>query len=387
MANDHFVPRHYLRQFTINESEYIAVANVSPYKFIGSKGIGGQCCEDDFYENNNALNKLLGVSENDLAPVLVRVIKNQDFDTKEINALKMLAVFLNVRTKKAIEAAKVFPKHIAKAFIESAIKQGKLPPLPEGNSLDEAIDFKNVAGVLMQQMIPCWMETQTLSAKLLKAQNGTCFITSDNPVVVLNQFALGADPMRSFAGFSQSGFQLLMPISPNLCLIIYDAKVYKVGSRRHRLIEISKADVEITNSLQVQSADNCLFFHEPKMEQEVQNLVARYANLRIPLRDFLETFPGKDKTEEIIKVSNETVKLPKVWNICSYRRHIKYNPGDRRDPAWTALADQLMKDFDQNPDGGDVFARLEKITLHNLSNLLPQPSLLATEKENHPPSP
>jgi hypothetical protein len=123
------------------------------------------------------------------------------------------------------------------------------------------------------------------------------------------------------------------------------------------------------------------------MEQEVQNLVARYANLRIPLRDFLETFPGKDKTEEIIKVSNETVKLPKVWNICSYRRHIKYNPGDRRDPAWTALADQLMKDFDQNPDGGDVFARLEKITLHNLSNLLPQPSLLATEKENHPPSP
>jgi len=361
MPNDHFVPRHYLRQFAASASELIVVANISPYRFLGLKGIGGQCCEDDFYENNNAIDKLLGVSENDLAPVLVRVIRKRDFDTKEINALKMLAVILNVRTRKAIEAAKVFPRFIAKAFIESAIEQGRLPPLPEGNSLDEAIDFKGVAGVLIQQMIPCWMETQTLSAKLLKAHNGTCFITSDNPAVVLNQFAWGADPMRSFAGFSQSGFQLLIPISPNLCLIIYDAKVYKVGSRRHRLIEISKTDVEIINSLQVQSADNCLYFHEPKMEQEVQKLVERYVNLRVPLRDFLQTFPGKDQNEEIIKVSNESVSLPNRWKFCSYRRHIKFKPGDRRDPAWTALANQLMKDFDQNPNGGDVFTRLEKI--------------------------
>jgi hypothetical protein len=193
MPNDHFVPRHYLRQFAASASELIVVANISPYRFLGLKGIGGQCCEDDFYENNNAIDKLLGVSENDLAPVLVRVIRKRDFDTKEINALKMLAVILNVRTRKAIEAAKVFPRFIAKAFIESAIEQGRLPPLPEGNSLDEAIDFKGVAGVLIQQMIPCWMETQTLSAKLLKAHNGTCFITSDNPAVVLNQFAWGAD--------------------------------------------------------------------------------------------------------------------------------------------------------------------------------------------------
>lgn len=361
MANDHFVPRHYLRQFTINGSEFIVIANVSPYKFIGSKGIGGQCCDDDFYENNEALNKLLGTFENDLAPVLVQVTQKQDFDIKEINALKTLAVILNLRTRKAIEAAKVFPKYHAKSLIENAIQQGMLPPLPKGNSLDEAIDFKGVAGVLIQQTIPCWMETQTLSAKLLKAQNGTCFITSDNPVVVLNQFCVGTDPHQSFAGFSRSGFQLLMPISPNLCLIVYDAKVYKVGSRRHRLVEISKPDVEIVNSLQVQSADKCLYFHEPKMEQQVQNLVGRYASFRVPVRDFLKTIPGKDENEELICVSNEAVKLPMLWGFCCYRRHINSQPGDRRDQGWTALADQLMKDIEQNPNGGNVFTRLEKI--------------------------
>ena len=213
----------------------------------------------------------------------------------------------------------------------------------------------------MQQMIPCWMEMQTLSAKLLRAQNGNYFITSDNPVVVLNQFCVGADPLQRFVGFSRSGFQLLMPISPNLCLIAYDAKVYKVGSRRHRLVEISKPDVEIVNSLQVQSADKSLYFHEPRMQQKVQNLVARYENFRVPVRDFLKTIPGKDENEKLICMSNESVKLPMPWNFCCCRRHTNFKPGDRRDLGWTALADQLMKDIKQNPNGGNVFRRLEKI--------------------------
>jgi len=360
MPKDHFVPQHYLRQFGVDE-KLIVATSVSPYKFIGIVPIDGQCQGKNFYEKNKPLDELLWNSENDIAPVLVRVIQKQDFDTKEINALKMFAVILNVRTRKAVEAAKVFPKYHAKSVIESAIQQGALPPVPDGDSIDEVIDFKGIAGMLIQQTIPCWMETQVLSAKLLKAQNGFYFITSDNPVVVLNQFCVGADSMQKFVGFGRSGFQLLMPISPNLCLIIYDAKIYKVGSQRHRLVEISKTDVEIVNSLQVQSADKCLYFHEPKMEQEVHNLAARYANLRVPLQDFLQTFPGKNENEKIISISNESVKLPNRWNFCRYRRHVKFAPGDRHHPEWTALGDQLMDDIDKNRNGEDVFTRLKRI--------------------------
>jgi hypothetical protein len=79
MAKDHFVPRHYLRQFAVNGSEEIAVTHVSPYRFVGVKGIGGQCQEVDFYENDEALEKLLWTSENDLAPVLKRVSLKAEF--------------------------------------------------------------------------------------------------------------------------------------------------------------------------------------------------------------------------------------------------------------------------------------------------------------------
>jgi hypothetical protein len=363
MANDHFVPRHYLRQFTFRGSELICTTRIDPYRFLGKKGIGGQCCEDDYYESNEGLNKLLWTSENDMAPVLVNVCKREDFDTKEIVALKLLAITLYLRTRKAVERAKVFPKFMAKEVIGSAVRRGELPPPPEGEVTEDLFDFSHVAGTVMQAgAIPCWMESQTLAAKLLRAEAGAHFITSDNPVAILNQFCVGADKIRTYAGFSRSGFQLLLPMSPKLCLIVYDGHVYKVGGRRRRLVEISKADVEIVNSLQVQAAENCLYFHEPTSESSVQQLVTKYARLRVPLREYLQTLPGRNANEELIHLKHEPVKLPNRWRFCGYRRNINSKPGDRRDPAWSALTDELIKDLEQHPTGEDLFGRLDRLT-------------------------
>lgn len=362
MPNDHFVPRHYLRQFTLRGSELICVAKIAPYRFVGVKGIGRQCCEDDFYENNDGINKLLGTSENDFAPLLVKVCQKEDFDIQEMIGLKMLAITLYLRTRKAIERAKVFPKFMAKEVIGNAVKRGELPPPPEGEVTEDLFDFKQVAGVVMKGAIPCWMELQTLATKLLKAEGESYFVTSDNPVVVLNQFCVGADKHRSYVGFSRSGFQLLLPMSPKLCLFVYDDHVYKVGGRRRRLVEISKSDVEIVNSLQVQGVEKCLYFHDSTLEPHVGQLVTKYATLRVPLKDYLQRLPGSNPDEELIHLKNEPPKLPNQLGFCGYLRNVKSKPGDRRDPAWTALKDQLIEDIEQNPNGEDLFRRLDRLT-------------------------
>jgi hypothetical protein len=360
MAKDHFVPQHYLRQFGV-DAKLIAAAAVSPYKFFGVVPIDGQCQGKNFYEKNKPLDDLLWATENDIAPVLVDVTANGAFDAKKINALKMLAVMLNLRTRKAVETAKLFPKYHAKLVIENAIRQGELPPLPDGDSLDEVIDFKGVAGPLIQEAIPCWMETQTLSGKLLKAEAGTMFLASDHPSVVLNHFCAGLDPNQSFAGFSRSGFQLVLPLSPQFCLFLYDPKVYKVGFRRERVVNICRTDMDIVNSLQVQSADNCVYFSDPNMEHEVRKLVERYQRLRVPIQSRLKVLPGRDENEEFISISGDSAKLPAVWQFCRYLRHTPARVGGRRDEAWTALAEKLNDDIVQNPTGGNIFTRLEKL--------------------------
>jgi hypothetical protein len=213
----------------------------------------------------------------------------------------------------------------------------------------------------MKDVISCSMEMQTLASKLLKAEDGAYFVASDNPVMILNQFCAKAEPHHGFAGFSKSGFQLLLPISPKLCLLFYDAKIYKVGSPRRRLVEISKTDVEIVNALQVQSADKFIYFHEEKLEQEVRSLIDRFKSLRVPAQDLLRVIPGMNENEALLHFRVSTVKLPKAWSCCGLRRHIKFLPGDRRDPAWSALVEELEEDFRQNPTNEGVFSRLQRI--------------------------
>jgi hypothetical protein len=230
---DHFVPQHYLRQFRFEETEQIAVATIEPFRAVGLGSIKRQCQEDYFYEQDAALNDILFQSETDLAPVLRRVAMSSSFDSKHRVALNWLAALLYTRTKSAVERAKLLPRRLAHEFIKHGIETGRLPE-PTGGWKEDMMDFGGVPGSLMKAaLIPCWMEMQTLDCKMLKAPEGAAFITSDNPVAVLNEFCAEAEPQRCYVGFSRSGFELFLPISPRSCLLFYDPKVYKVGERRH----------------------------------------------------------------------------------------------------------------------------------------------------------
>jgi hypothetical protein len=362
MAKDHFVPRHYLLQFALHGTKKIMVSKVSPYAHLREKGIGWACQQADFYEGNVMLNRLIWASENELAPVLVQVVRKEDFTEPEVVALRWLAAALHVRTKKAADAYKLLPKRIAYEVIQSGIESGKLPPCPDGEWNENMMGFTGVPGFLFKNcVIPIALEMQTLACKLLKSPDGAFFLTSDNPVMLLNQFCSKVDRFRNHAGFGKAGFQLLLPVSPRLCLIFYDAKVYKVGHRRDRLVSLSADDVEIVNALQIQSAEEFVFFSDPKEECQVQMTVARYSSLRIPLQDCLQTYAGPKEGDQLLHFKKPSLKLPKEWAFCRRQRHVNATVGNRRNPAWTALIGELMDDFEKNPNGGDMHSRIQNI--------------------------
>src|SRR6185436_742708 len=111
--SQHFVPQHYLRQFRIGGTKQIGVARVNPFTIIPCASISGQCQQDYFYREDGQLDELLQECEQGIGPVLIRVSQTLQFDAKELVALRLLATILHVRTRKAIETAKVFPKKIA----------------------------------------------------------------------------------------------------------------------------------------------------------------------------------------------------------------------------------------------------------------------------------
>ena len=364
--SQHFVPQHYLRQFRIEGTKQISVAKVEPFQFIERAAINGQCKQDYFYRDDGELDELLQKCEDDLAPVLVRVTQKRSFDSKELVALRLLAVILNIRTRKSLELAKVLPKKVAYEVIKSGIERGDLPS-PPGGWKEGMIDFTGVAGIKFKaSAIFCWLEMQTLGCKLLEAGEGACFVTSDHPVVMLNQLFASAEPHRSFVGFSRSGFQLLLPISPLLCLFFYDPRVYKVGGRRDTLVKLSESDVELVNSLQVQSADECIYLHEPGLVGKIRSLVSTYARFRVPVGSSLRELPGSNERESFLHLRQPPVKLRRPWGFCVLRKSRNVGPDKRRDPSWTALITNVVADIDSHPGRG-VFESMETLLGHSFS--------------------
>lgn len=347
--NQHFVPQHYLRQFRIDGTNQISVARIEPLLVIEHASINRQCQQDYFYKDDGQLDDLLKQCEDDLAPVLARVSEQRKFDSKELVALRLLAVILDVRTRKSVELAKVFPKKVAYEVIKSAIERGELPE-PKGGWEEGMMDFTGVAGArLKAAAIPCWLEMQTLGCKLLEAESGSFFVTSDNPVVKNNQL-FAAEPHRSFVGFGRSGFQLLLPISPQLCLFFYDPKVYKVGGRRENRVKIGRLDVELVNSLQVQSAEECIYFHMPELKPAVIQLVAKSSSLRAPLHASLREFEGRNEDESILHMRQPSPKLPRPWGFCKFLKRRNIGEDNRRNPDWSAFVSAVLKDLDEHPE-------------------------------------
>lgn len=360
--SQHFVPQHYLRQFRIEGTKQICVARLAPLTLIPRASINEQCKQDYFYRDDGQLDQLLQQCEKDLAPVLVQIGQGKEFDDKQLVALRFLAVILHVRNRKTIEVAKLLPKKIAYEVIKGAINRGELPPCPDPGGWKEGLmDFTGVAGSLMKwNAIPCLLEMQTLHCKLLEAAPKTFFITSDHPVVMMNQLLASSEPHRSFAGFSRSGFQLLLPISPSLCAFFYDPFVYKVGVRRKRLIQLTPSDVDVVNASQVQSAEDCIYFHDPEQLVQVRNCVSKYMGMRTAIREALRELPGRSPNETLLHVRQPSVKLPKPWSFCAYRKSMRIGKDNRRDSSWSSLVSAVVDDMEAHP-GRDVFTSMEKI--------------------------
>ncbi|MDQ8207557.1 DUF4238 domain-containing protein [Coraliomargarita sp. SDUM461003] len=358
--NQHFVPQHYLRQFRIEGTNQLSVARINPLRLIDRAPIDRQCQQDYFYKDDGQLDDLLQQFECDVAPVLRRVSEQRKFDPKELAALRFLAVILDIRTRKAVELAKVFPKKISYEVIKSAIERGELRE-PEGGWKEEMMDFTGVAGTqLKATAISSWLEMQTLGCKLLEAEDGSSFVTSDNPVVKMNQLFATIEPYRSFVGFSRSGFQLLLPIAPHLCLFFYDPKVYKVGSRRENPVTISRLDVDLVNSLQLQSAEKCIYFHSPEFKPAVFQLVMKNASLRLPVSSSLREFKGESEEESILHIRQPSPKLRHPWAFCKYHKKRKIGEDNRRDPEWSNMVEAVVNDLDKHPGRG-VFESMEEI--------------------------
>ncbi len=101
------------------------------------------------------------------------------------------------------------------------------------------------------------------------------FITSDHPVARYNQLFISQKHYRSF-GYGQMGIQLFVPISPTLCLVLFDPIPYRLHFfYKNKFIVKDSAVIRSINTLIAGYANQELYFSGNTSDRTIQKIIAQ----------------------------------------------------------------------------------------------------------------
>jgi len=256
----HYVPRFYLKNFSTNsEGKSIGVYNVDRYKFIPRGSLKEQAYKNYFYGEDDEIEDSLSTIESIAASAIKNILAKRTMPEKLTSEYYSLLAFTALqwaRTPYAADEA----KEIIEKSLESTVERDKSYKIV----LDEFKSrLENAPLYLLRnvpKLIPCISD---LNIILLINQTNIPFITSDNPVVLYNQFLEKRREYYCNTSFESKGLQIFFPLSPELCLIFFDKDVYRFSNALNRTIKLAKQqDLNALNQLQCINSYTNIYFNE-----------------------------------------------------------------------------------------------------------------------------
>lgn len=254
----HFVPK-LLQRFFSTDGQSIWCYSLSTKDCIQSS-IRKTVQKSWYYKfddkEKTVLEHWLGEMEDDVAPVLGRLVNDKDYQLTgdEYELCFGFALVQLMRTPKAIQAM----KHVYE-FCKQRLIPAVMEEVNKGVRTDKNIPFQTVIGV--RSVLDSWPGTSML---VIRNETDEELIMSDNPACLfspIHAFAEKADLTHLLIKQpSFSGNMLYLPISPSCGLLLFDDRYYKFTSKGTYCLQAE--DVHTLNSLEVRNATNLLLFKE-----------------------------------------------------------------------------------------------------------------------------
>lgn len=258
--NQHFLPKLYLRNYSIeNNKKQIGIYNLSNKIYSLKAPIKSQGSKDYYYGLDGVIEDGLASIENSLAPSLRKLIINglPSKKSPEYYSLMYFLVLTDLRNPSAINYAKQQKVELRKKLKELH---------PDGNfekELFEDVSHEQAIYLALSQVNKTVPMLSDLNCKLLINNTDSSFITSDNPVIKYNQYLEQRKYWGGKTGYGCVGLQVFLPISSNIILLFYDSDIYKIGDKRKNFLNINQTnDVDQLNILQLVNCSNILYFNE-----------------------------------------------------------------------------------------------------------------------------
>lgn len=275
--DQHYVPQFYLRFFSSEASpRTISLYSLRSDSLIHGASIRDQCARPWFYGKDEVIEEGLAQIEAATSAVLHRIRADRRLaptDTPDHGLLLLFAAVQGLRTNRVMQEGLDQERKVSALVFhgdqeaEARFFGGPPPYIPPNFRL-------SLAMIIAQSYAD-------LSALIVAAPRHHGFLTSDHPVALYNQLLQEYSSNRGTTGAAASGLQIFLPLSPNLCVLLFDPDVYYVPPRRRSgPIRATENDLAQINLLQVLEAENCLYFHPATDEHLIRQAVVRGKPLR-----------------------------------------------------------------------------------------------------------
>lgn len=322
-TKQHYVPRFILRKFAVDSGEkFIHQFSLKSEVFRRSIPLYSQCQKDNFYGADKRIEKLFTELETEVSRYVNIFISDpsQIIKMKKEVGLSIHEFMITqwMRTVGAIEDVEDMINTFAKAIIQAD------KSAPEGIE-NVRLSLTNPISFVLSQVLELIKVSVDLKIALVECEN-VKFLLSDNPVFLINPFVkMKDDLLGSGCGIGCVGAILVMPVTPNYLLCLYDSDVY--GLEKVYYHKISDHDGHRINSLSIFRAVHNIYFNNDITSDYVVNLFQKPG-----LKESREA--ERQKVSELKDVFVNGKKIPKKDLLINIRREdLKFDDKIRSIPV------------------------------------------------------
>lgn len=323
----HYVPRFYLERFASPFDGYINIGVIKDKKIVPKADYRNQCQEEHFYGKDLHLEKNLFSKIDGLgSSTLGNIINTETLPKRGSESWQMLYIYTHLqhlRTMAAYDESVAQIMDVETLMFKEYLKSNGVPDFDPkfapGNHPSEGMKM------ILSACADTVIEIMDLKFKLLVNSTTGEFITSDNPVALVNPYYQGRC-RGGTTGLAKSGLQIFLPLSPKHVIVFYDSDMYEIGERKRKVVHVrSEHDVKWLNKLQHLNARACVYFQNKELSDEVKESFRNEGDVDRPK---LKVIPLKND-EALIHQTKKELYIKGTPSFCTFSKR----RGDRLIPA------------------------------------------------------
>lgn len=260
--NHHFVPQFYLKKYS-NNKKSVGMYLLNNQKYVEHASIKEIAYRKHLYGKDDDIENALAHDEGLWNGIIDRIIRTRKADLSQEDYL-LLLMFITVTEARTAQTADYNNQEINVLYdLIYKMKTGK------NKTLD--VEFKIPNLLPLEIALKIYPILFDLDIVLLLNTSNRGFITSDNPVARYNQYFMFRHYYRNY-GLGHMGIQIFFPLSPELCICVFDRIMYKPEVEGIITIK-SGSQINELNKLFLLNAYQTIFFNNREKQSYIKSLI------------------------------------------------------------------------------------------------------------------